>query len=166
MFTINQRVKTKGRHGKAPYSGVITNFGKWKEYDAAMIRKDDGTLVRCLIQNLVLDNNHRALAQIPENANVLPKLETKPKPEIKFHDNRCDTCMFYRVQHGATLCMLLSHTLSLDLGSYIDKARYCDGWEKRPPDWFVRCSDSPYWKDKHIPRERLEKIRATYGMEG
>jgi hypothetical protein len=76
--------------------------------------------------------------------------------------------MFYRIQNGASLCMLLSRTLYLEIGSevgsYIDKARYCDGWAKRPTEWKVRCANSPYWHDIYIPRDKLEKIRVTYGM--
>jgi len=55
-FVIGQVVHTiKGDKMRGPgYGGKIVGFSKWKNYDAANVKKEDGTVRQFLCKNLRL----------------------------------------------------------------------------------------------------------------
>ena len=53
------------------------------------------------------------------------------KGTLKFHKKRCNTCKYYKLWSVSSECLLLERTLSTNINSYIDKARYCSEWRAR-----------------------------------
>ena len=53
-FKIGDKVRTlKGCRLNGTSSGVIVGWSKWKDYEAAQVKKTDGKIRQFLIKNLV-----------------------------------------------------------------------------------------------------------------
>lgn len=93
----------------------------------------------------------------------------KQIPTLKFHAQSCFTCRYYRIhQHpscASAECLLLGRSLSSGTDSYADRARFCEGWKRRPKNWEVYTDKNPHWEDKHIPRETLLKLRVRLSLD-
>jgi hypothetical protein len=89
------------------------------------------------------------------------------KPELKFVEKCCATCRYWRYwlgdncPQGGTECLLLGRSLSAAVSEsdWSHKARYCNGWKKRPKEWCFRVDKNPYWNDPYISRITLLNLR-------
>ena len=53
-FKIGDKVRTnKGCRINGPSSGVIVGWSKWKDYEAAQVKKENGVVRQFLLKNLV-----------------------------------------------------------------------------------------------------------------
>jgi hypothetical protein len=88
-----------------------------------------------------------------------------PAPVLRFHHRSCYTCRYYRVW-VCSECLLLGRTLSAEgVDAWVDRARVCDGWKRRPVRWSVHTSRNPYFFDPYISRESMARIRRRVGLK-
>lgn len=81
------------------------------------------------------------------------------KFRLQFHEKSCYTCRYYRCHNNTTECLFLGRTLSISNNSWDDRARFCNGWKRRPQTWNYHCENNPHWYDKYISRKTIEKLR-------
>lgn len=90
-------------------------------------------------------------------------------PKLKFHEKSCSTCRYYRIHvskySSTTDCLLLGRMLSFYTNPDQERAKYCDGWKKRPKRWEVRTKKSPFWHDKYIPPKTQINLRKRLGIK-
>ena len=78
---------------------------------------------------------------------------------LQLHKISCFTCRYYRMWDKSSECLLLGRTLSLTGDITDDRARFCEGWKRRPKAWKYYCKLNPFWDDEYISRESQIRIR-------
>lgn len=88
----------------------------------------------------------------------------KSPPRLQFHERSCYTCRYYRQHESTTECLLLGRGLGCDTGHYADRARFCEGWKRRPKTWAIRADKNPYFDDAYISRKTQLRLRKRLGI--
>ena len=88
---------------------------------------------------------------------------------LRYQDISCYTCRYFRTYdgsngHSTDECLLLGRTLSVAESCYVNYARVCDGWKRRPKVWDVICDQNPHWHDIYIKRKTLLRLREKHHL--
>ena len=88
---------------------------------------------------------------------------------LRYQDKACANCRYLRYSKTGAItseCLLLGRTMGIsgdehDLETWAWQ-RLCDRWSRWPKTWrgnWVITGYNPHWKDKHVKRRTLKRIR-------